>query len=972
MQINGTKQNDLTADGRPNGETAAVSWPTADSKIEMVSGSFDPVSSLPDQSTGSGGAEIPFFTSDELAKIQLDQIRPTLAVFLGGTGQVTGTEFKALLIQRFGDDWKNKIRLLAFDTTEEPVSSQVDQKTINLEPGGEFFNIGHVPVPNIIENIDNLTAIQERLGSSITNNNFSASVMRSGAKQQRPLGLLALLWHYPKVFEQLRKAVWHLAGRDMAGANTAAQQQGINVFICGSLVGGTGSGMMIDIAYLIKSLFDELGSQGEFCHISGIGLLPQAFHGVPGARIRPNTYAILKELNHVMVKGDFHARYPDGRMISTRQSPFHLFYVLDGVDERGQTWSSITDVMAMAAEGIFLQMASQLGCKGDNAFDNVDESLAGVTDSGYGTYLASFGIGTLEFPAPKVTRYFAQRYLIQLINTEWNNNQIDTPDLNDLTNLLSPIAPAQVEQILKKGPNGNELRVDLRLPVWLNTLKHSEVLAQATTFVRDYGNVRVTDELLTQLQKNSQQLALALRSQWETWCNDQLLAPGNSIFAQLYQMEQARKQFQDWSRSGSRSQTELKDKVLRAETALTHAERSLEQATSSLPIGRSGRIQRAVAQLFAAAQELYEAQVEEAITKQQIGLWNTLESFLSQTSSELNHFSARLHHVARQTTQFATETLHQCQAGGVSRLSLADESYLNDLYVRFLPEKVTLFDSQHIRDQGIRLPLELLDYPLDRLRDLLIHALQEQFEAVNNMTVEQVIDDRSAEMTPRARREQLFRLATPSWSLDRARLPDGGATLIRLEVLGVPDENRTHFLEEMMRVSTQDPHRLIALVVVAGAPQDALQQYKMFEAAYKKSRKSRPLHILPRFLSDGNQSRLSFALGSIFRLIYSQGTYFYYQPKDSLQPPIKLGNGLANAIQTLTGHEDLVAEIMERIDGHIAQHGLQQTITVLTDYVDSNVVGKTSLDELSRELKRLVRAYADELRHISEFNQDLV
>ena len=62
---------------------------------------------------------------------------------------------------------------------------------------------------------------------------------------------------------------------------------------------------------------------------------------------------------------------------------------------------------------------------------------------------------------------------------------------------------------------------------------------------------------------------------------------------------------------------------------------------------------------------------------------------------------------------------------------------------------------------------------------------------------------------------------------------------------------------------------------------------------------------------------------------------------------------------------------MERIDGYIAQHGLQQTITILSDYYSSTVAGKTSLDELSRELKQLVRAYTDELRHISEFNQEL-
>ena len=45
---------------------------------------------------------------------QLEMMRPTLDVFLGGTGQIIGVHLKGILQSRFGDHWRTKIRLLGF------------------------------------------------------------------------------------------------------------------------------------------------------------------------------------------------------------------------------------------------------------------------------------------------------------------------------------------------------------------------------------------------------------------------------------------------------------------------------------------------------------------------------------------------------------------------------------------------------------------------------------------------------------------------------------------------------------------------------------------------------------------------------------------------------------------------------------------------------------------------------------------
>lgn len=193
----------------------------------------------------------------------------------------------------------------------------------------------------------------------------------------RPLGLLAFLWRYAEVETYLHDAIWALAGRQHNEG-----REGINVFVLNSLVGGTGSSAFLDVAHVIRDLFDELGTLADFCYITGVGVLPRAFHGINGPNLVPNAVASLKELNHCMMHGGFTARYPTGRTITTVQPPFNIYYLVDGIDERGHTWSGLGEVCRLAAEAVFLQMGSQVGQKHENDFDNLDEVLVGQTAEG--------------------------------------------------------------------------------------------------------------------------------------------------------------------------------------------------------------------------------------------------------------------------------------------------------------------------------------------------------------------------------------------------------------------------------------------------------------------------------------------------------------------------------------------------------------------------------------------------------------
>lgn len=892
---------------------------------------------------------------------QLEQMRPAYIIGLGGTGHLALAFLKRILQMRLGSAWAQKIRLMAFDTADEAFSIPSPNGPVSLEPSAEFSNIGNVPVPSIMRNLQGQQAIRERLGAVMSM--LPPVVLRSGAKQLRPFGLLSFLWNFNTVSKELGQSLWKLAGRERSDAGALSQQQGINVFICGSMVGGTGSGTFLDVAHLIRAYFRELGAQAEFCHITGIGVLPQAFHGISGPNLLPNTGAALEELNHVMVKGGFRARYPDDRVVESDEALFNLVYVIDGVDDRGQTWANIHEVAEMIAEAIYLQMGSQLGRKGENAFDNLDEVLVGQSPDGQGNFLGSFGKGELEFNAPIVADICARWFLLELLRQSWLRPLQAETAAAEATALQQALSTDRLHALLRKDPTtGSDISIDLTLPGWLRNKSSDETAAAAAHYLAEYGQARVTETFLDAMSKQGETLLRQQQAQWEAWFNSRLFHTEISLATTLTAMSQARSALQEQAQTAHRQGMELERRLAQQREAVAQMEAAIAKAASGFPLGRANRVRDALNRTFQSGQALYETQLERHLCRLRQHIGNELGQWLQQQHEAASALRERLVTLAQQVDVETGQRARQAAAGGVARMSLADPNYMQQLYTRYKPGMADV-------QTQIGNARALLQASVSDLSEQLLAALRPSFAPVAALSIEQVIEERRAKMSPRARREQLFRLATPSWNIDRARLPDGGAGLVRLEVLGVPDAARTLFADEPMLVATHDPHRLTALVVVAGAPASALQQYPLYRQAMEQLRNKRPLHVLPAFITGHEQGRLTFALGSIFGLIYSQGTFFYYQPNDPLAGPLKLANGLNNAIRIFIETDGLVNEVHERVEGQIARLGLREAIQVLTTYYSNNAPnGNTPLDEQLRELKRLVRDYTDGLRRIDEFS----
>lgn len=886
------------------------------------------------------------------------RLRPTLIVGLGGTGHRIALWLKSLVCQSWGTD-DQRVRFLVFDTAQEDLAVSFNGQPIIIEPGSEFHDIGQTPVANIKRNLARQSAIEERLGGVMAS--LPPTVLRNGAKQLRPLGLLALLWRYADIEKQLHDAVWGLAGRE-----NNQSREGINVFIVNSLVGGTGSSAFLDIAHVIRDLFDELGTLADFCYITGVGVLPHAFHGINGPNLVPNAVASLKELNHCMMRGGFSARYPNGRVITTAQPPFNMYYLVDGIDERGHTWSGPNEVCRLAAEAIFLQMGSQVGQKHENDFDNLDDVLMQQTDEGDGTFYGSFGLASLVFPAQSIARACAARQAVRVIEQGLltplpGNDQSIARRVAEVVDAAG-LEPARLTERLACDDEGLPLAVELNVPGWANRLATPTLPGELVRYVRDYEQARLGSDFKRWLIQNETRLA------------DQA---GQVVINQLSQLVrqagiQAAEVFlTTLSDCLAATVAQLHNGQLEREgqqAALTqdlsHLETAFLQAGESNFLVRKQRVARAQHTYFSAAQNLFALRWQSQITAAMLIVFNHVNQIIQDGLAACQATTTRLKVARRNLEQLQHEYRHDVSLAGVTTQSLATSALVTQLFEQYAPQ---VADTLAVLFSNGASPLDWRDIPPAKVESVLLESCLPAFQLIAGMNIEQAITLQSQETLSENYHIWLVNQATPSWNLDRTRLSDGGAALHHLQVLGVPDETASSFRRQTHSlVTTGDPTRITAFVAHIGAAHTAIQQWDNYQSNYEQVRGHVPLHILPHFQADNERARQTFALGSIFGFIQNQGAYFYYIPADSLTRPVKLAQGLANSLKVFTGKDGLVQEVRERVEQIVASRGVEAILKILSKYYEPGN-GRYPADDLVLELKRLVRAYADELRQIHQF-----
>src|ERR1044072_285414 len=238
---------------------------------------------------------------------QIIPVRPTVFVGLGGTGKEILLRLRMKFFERYSVLGYPCISYIWIDTDMQNLN--VDRKKMDplfqrvLFSQNEQVDI-QVPDPSdFLNNSSKHSNILEWMPPAISQTGLR---IQDGAGQIRAKGRFSFFWEFNKIREKLKQAIIQVTN-PQARVETAKLSfdknlnlllddnwgPRVNFFLAASLAGGTGSGIFLDSAFLIRHIASLESFKPD---ITGLLFLSSLFTNDPHDRRFANCYASLKEL----------------------------------------------------------------------------------------------------------------------------------------------------------------------------------------------------------------------------------------------------------------------------------------------------------------------------------------------------------------------------------------------------------------------------------------------------------------------------------------------------------------------------------------------------------------------------------------------------------------------------------------------------------------------------------------------------
>jgi hypothetical protein len=315
-------------------------------------------------------------------------------------------------------------------------------------------------------------------------------VIEEGAKRVRQLGRLALYRNKEVVRTSIRNAInsvvtIHASLVEQGRVKGLGPEAGnVYFYIFSGTCGGTGSGLVLDVAYLCYTLAVE---QGRTPVIRLVLFMPRLF--IEAARRRPggewlarayeaNAYAFFKELQHLVEAGEaiYRWRLDAREREGMDQPPYpgwrpNRIYLID-TEIAGKEIGEFGQLYTLAADYIFHAMVTPVGFVLEGARGtNIDEAL-GSRSGGRPNAFSSVGISYIVYPSKTITRSLSCRLLKETLDhlgraplTEEEKRSIPAKAQDLYSSLGDFLNPSRVDEKLLVGvenfvravPDGDQL-----------------------------------------------------------------------------------------------------------------------------------------------------------------------------------------------------------------------------------------------------------------------------------------------------------------------------------------------------------------------------------------------------------------------------------------------------------------------------------------------------------------------------------
>jgi hypothetical protein len=272
---------------------------------------------------------------------QAQKIKRTICIGLGGTGRDVLMRIRRTIIDRYGS--LNELPVVSFlhIDTDKGATQVSGLNTGNTYRGEDILfrdaekvstTMTRVEVDNLVQGLQNHPVDREFHPYAHIGAWLSPQILRDlkaieeGAKGIRPVGRLAFFHNFRKIQNAVDLAEKRTRDREQILVKKGLFiETGLNIFIVGSLCGGTGSGMCLDIAYSLRQFYGDKGGQ----LFGYLVIAPELYGNTPS--MNANTYAALKELNYYATKGtQFTACYDPQQLVYVNEErpPFDYVYLV--------------------------------------------------------------------------------------------------------------------------------------------------------------------------------------------------------------------------------------------------------------------------------------------------------------------------------------------------------------------------------------------------------------------------------------------------------------------------------------------------------------------------------------------------------------------------------------------------------------------------------------------------------------------
>jgi hypothetical protein len=370
---------------------------------------------------------------------------PTVLLGVGGTAAIVFQRLRQLLYDRFGGiDQLPALRMLLMDVdVRSLVRTTQGDEAIALHPRDIL------PMP--LRKPQDYRSSSAKLLETISRRwlyNIPRSLMTEGL---RPLGRLAFVDHVDEFERRLEESLAKARTPEAMSATSEKtglefDAQRVRVLIVASIAGGSGSGMLLDLASSARRVCSAAGVETQELTAALTHSTCRSTSARELAVI--NTFALLHELRHMcrLVSGGVPA--PRTELDVPRFDDIYLYHLGDELDDHG---------LAAAAESVARRIYLEYASPAVAFFDQCRTADRESQPAG-ATRLKSFGLiqvgNAPDADVPKAAEYLSRRVVERLLGNEADTSAAgklpDDAEVDRLTGELAAGLELELEALLRE------------------------------------------------------------------------------------------------------------------------------------------------------------------------------------------------------------------------------------------------------------------------------------------------------------------------------------------------------------------------------------------------------------------------------------------------------------------------------------------------------------------------------------------